>query len=547
MPQSCVDRLVAVGLCKQVEVDSNGAASAFKFNHPYFDPVRHIPTTVPSDDLNISPVDGYTFSICRSMQNIQLLIHCNGVLAYVCKYIGKIDEQNYVVTKVDGCSGKLVNRYQHLHNTKVATSKFHEDQARQNERDRDHPHGRAISLNKMLHGMLGYPEVYTDITSVQVSSLPIELRAGVDCKFRNENNDLPIADAAEIGIVSSNVRLELGLSLWRQHTDNEIQILKDIKQCPISVDKISQFGVRPPELRHLFNRVDQYYCWFIIQKGKTISGSKLHELISEDLKKSIFVDGMQQQIKLRMRAIPEIRQYFEELTSELAHDDIYFDDLERESITVMIGFFNEIYLAVNNEHDDTQFTNIVKKHLVDDDSDRHLPDIVFTYVKPTLNVQYLLHILLSMGRFETEIDLLQHASLRQSFRFAKLIGLSDDPIDLQRYSNELLKKIIINEMVWYPNARQQVNEWIVVAGDLIDSVIINDEIPITDLPPVQLTSLYSDPQFNEHKNKIKSNVIDAAFEELKEDTIIRFEIPSKDVLLSSTKESPCTWNPVDTM
>ena len=34
---------------------------------------------------------------------------CNGVLAYVCKYIGKIDEQNFVVTKVNGNSGQLLN------------------------------------------------------------------------------------------------------------------------------------------------------------------------------------------------------------------------------------------------------------------------------------------------------------------------------------------------------------------------------------------------------------------------------------------------------
>ena len=55
--------------------------------HPYFHPVWAIPSTVPSDDLNISPGDGYIFSLCRSLQNVQLLSCCNGVLACVSKYI----------------------------------------------------------------------------------------------------------------------------------------------------------------------------------------------------------------------------------------------------------------------------------------------------------------------------------------------------------------------------------------------------------------------------------------------------------------------------
>ena len=90
-------------------------------SHPCFHPLRAIPSTVPSDDLNISPIDGYPFSVCRSMRDVQLLSCCHGVLAYVCKFTGNIDEQNFVVTKSNGDSGQLVNRYQYLHNTKVTT------------------------------------------------------------------------------------------------------------------------------------------------------------------------------------------------------------------------------------------------------------------------------------------------------------------------------------------------------------------------------------------------------------------------------------------
>ena len=68
-------------------------------------------------------------------------------------------------------------------------------------------------------------------------------------------------------------------------------------------------------------------------------------------------------------------------------------------------------------------------------------------------------------------------------------------------------------MVWYPNARQQVAEWIVISCELIDSIIIYDETPLNNLSPVQLTLLYSDPNFfSEYKKRSQQNIIDSIFE-----------------------------------
>ena len=101
-------------------------------------------------------------------------------MAYACKYIDKIDEHNFVVTKVNGDSGQLVNRYQHLHYTKVTGSKINEDKACEKDKGCKKRHGRAIILNKMIHGILGYAELYTNIKSILVCTLPLEPRAGVD-------------------------------------------------------------------------------------------------------------------------------------------------------------------------------------------------------------------------------------------------------------------------------------------------------------------------------------------------------------------------------
>ena len=92
--------MIKIGICEPLQLNDDGFEAPFKCIHSYFHPLRAISSTVPPDDLNISPVDSYTFLVCRYMQNVQLLGCCGGVLVYVYKYIGKIDEQNFVVTKV---------------------------------------------------------------------------------------------------------------------------------------------------------------------------------------------------------------------------------------------------------------------------------------------------------------------------------------------------------------------------------------------------------------------------------------------------------------
>ena len=83
----------------------------FKRRLSYFHPRRHIPAVNWTHDLNISPVEGYTFSYCQSMQNIQMITDTGGCNKYCIKYVGKIDEQNYVVVYSDGSrNGSLITK-----------------------------------------------------------------------------------------------------------------------------------------------------------------------------------------------------------------------------------------------------------------------------------------------------------------------------------------------------------------------------------------------------------------------------------------------------
>jgi predicted GIY-YIG superfamily endonuclease len=539
----CINKLIKIGIASPICVNADGYEQPIQYNLPFFHPKRHVPPTNPSDDLNMSPVEGKTFSVCRSMQNAQLLTDCGGVNKYVCKYIGKIDEKNYVIVNVDG-KGQLTTKSVFLHNTKVTTSKINEDKARENSRDNSHVQGRAISHMEMLHVMLKYPEVITDLNFVKVPTLPLELRAGIDCEKKASVSNA--ADAEHAGWLSNDIRnSKETIPFWRKHTANESLTFKGVSMSRVSIDKVSKFSLRPPELR-IFDTMRGYFRWF--EYGSTyLTGDQLDDMLDQEFERVRFVDGLMQQVKIRHKALPEILAYLE---NDLQHDntEINYND----SIRVMKALFQDINRVLTTDKDELNideldFLGHIELHLIVFHSPGyHLPCPVFSYPKPTTGMQFILHILLSLGRFETEIDLTTHATIRDCFRYAKLIGDSDNPDDLENYSNELLLNYIKHQVIYFPNSKRVIDSWIIAAGDLFDSVIIRDEIPICNIPPVQLSTLFCDVEASNQSfsKDIKSNIIDAALKELGEDTIVQCNIPSKEELTNATKGFPLNWDAV---
>ena len=131
------------------------------------------------------------------------------------------------MTYVDG-KGQLVTKGQFLHNTKITTSKKNEDDFRQKDRFRNHPQGRAISQNEMVHLLLKYPETITNLNFIYISTLPLEFRAGTEKRGpsdrlpsrrrnRNQCDDTQvnvfnaIRDSARTdNFVSARIREEIG-------------------------------------------------------------------------------------------------------------------------------------------------------------------------------------------------------------------------------------------------------------------------------------------------------------------------------------------------
>ena len=87
-----------------------------EFKHVYFNPKRHIAPCNYNAKCNMSPVICDFFIGLKSMQNAQVFCHTNGLSKYVCKYICKFDEGNYVILSQDIHTGEFILSKTHLHN-----------------------------------------------------------------------------------------------------------------------------------------------------------------------------------------------------------------------------------------------------------------------------------------------------------------------------------------------------------------------------------------------------------------------------------------------
>ena len=118
---------------------------SFKSSSDCFHPKKHIQPWKYADD-NTSPCETRTFTACKSIQNIHCLSGSGGSCKYCCRYVGKIDKENYsTVSTSDDII--LIRHANVLNNTKRVTSDKVQQAEREKKRNSKHPQGTFISSN----------------------------------------------------------------------------------------------------------------------------------------------------------------------------------------------------------------------------------------------------------------------------------------------------------------------------------------------------------------------------------------------------------------
>lgn len=371
----------------------------------------------------------------------------------------------------------------------------------------------------MQQQLLGYNDVTTNLTFEVIESKPVELRRTT--RIKDYSGKLLTEEDVQMPLGPVHAAREV-LGLSRQTTPNQILTLRGSNA---RYDKVSIFGLRPVELIELFPRIGEYFRWFEID-DEPMSYTDIKAGLREDILKCQWIDGLGRRVRLRRGAL---RLAKKRLESMARCDMSHYSNRLREYLLDVIVTQKDCPIFVTTEEEE--------EHL--------LPIPVFSKVGPEQSSAFLLHIMIMLGEFETELEFRQQKSIKMSLAKCKLIPEEDinDTERLREASNRLLKRIINEVFAFQPITLRRLEMYIIRCKRLLDSVLLDDDIPITDLPPSILTELLNErtKELDDEWETRKSQLLDVMLSSLPEN----IQVPTREQIMSSTKERPLDWDPVE--
>ena len=73
----------------------------------------------------------------------------------------------------------------------------------------------------------------------------------------------------------------------------------------------------------------------------------------------------------------------------------------------------------------------------------------------------------------------------ECFAKAKLIGNEIYCYKVKKYRNQLLKHYICEQIRYFPNSMKTIDNYIIMAGIIFDNAIVDNDVAMIDMSPVQ--------------------------------------------------------------
>ncbi len=454
----------------------------------------------------------------------------------------RLDKGNRCVLWTDAHTGAVVRaQHQFLHNTKIARSAINERKAHEKSRSRGHPVGRFMPLPQMLHQLLGEVDIYTNIPFKPISVAPLEYRPNVkirltkDGKVQGPEYGRVITPDTSSPLTDSCSIRKVRLPVERHFSVNQCLLIqpspKDSKTSSDSsaYNDVALFGLRPVELVELFPKLDEYYEWFEVSK-RPMKRDDISKGLHVDVTRCQWIDGLGRRVRLRNGARKPAR---DRLTL-----------MERQDVRHDHSWQLRGYLMNLLDSDEECSTSM----FVSDDGGRMLPIPVFSRASPNRSTAFLLHIMLVLGEYETELDFKCGTSMKGGLAKVKLLpaDYSNDRVSLEEYSNSILRRVILEILPVQPVSMNKLEEFIIKTKQLLDSVLQDDSIPMTDLPPCILTELLNDK--SEEMQQVWTDCTKRQVDSmLKKFPVVEGVTPSREELCAMTKSKAKPWDIVGTL
>jgi predicted GIY-YIG superfamily endonuclease/DNA replication protein DnaC len=499
-----------------------------------------------------SPVCSRLFVGTRSAQNLS---HPSGyfLARYLLNYICKVDESNYVrLSAVHNQQNAVSVNAEFLHNTKITSSAMHEGEKRNHQRSRLHPVGRAISIFETAMQMLDIPTVYSTQQFLFIQTCPLDLRSG-SCQKPSIGNDALAQKPIRPSDISFNsiptaklrnctfpTRYGHNWPEWRTLSDMEIVTLQAQALSKVSLDRPTMFSGRPPELRFV-RSIRSYFRWFFrdpkpINKNKVKALAAMEKLLKCDLASSAWIDGFGHRVFIRRAAVDEVLSYLNVHTSNHTRDFYALDHRSmsnirpqrpaRAALSKTTALFQRLKGLCHPSLDSQQrrtaqwsADRICLSPLffgkADDHANKEIPVIWYNPPPATQATEFLVHVLISLGEFDCELNLYSQGSIKKAFIAAKLLtpGIADRALERAQHEKDVLQilfKWLSSEHRTFPGGTISFDNNLVAAYSTLRRGILDESLPCNELPACIYTRVQE-----ETSRESKKNI------ELKTETLLR--------------------------
>ena len=567
LDETTINILKKTGFCKTDEFGKD------KILHDYFQPTRHIMPCNPNATCNISPVNNEMFAVCRSMQNLQWIGKgSNFTVKYLLKYIASLDKDNSIKAYVNIKTGETMMSRRQLYNTKIAGSAIVQGQAQRTQlwkRDRKKDEYRNMAHLEIRQIMDGVAEVLTNLPTVDVSTEPMEVRPGNRIELEI-SGAIITPDRFTSAIPMKKARSKL--PRCQQMTKDQVTTFRNYNGHAAKYDKISIFSLRPPELFDLFSNPVEYFRYCIIDE-KQVNSDEAPSLMfpynmedeiehrpGEGLRfkgfpYSLWIDQLGRVVRIRKIALKERSGVANELRQLVQKKvDMYLEGTDVEDYTPRQAMLDKVLVIVwglinyANSPDSNPppwVTNMMEKFVCDD----HKEVIMVPVVSPMLPWnphKYLLHVMLSLGHYDTEVGIMTHGSIRECFRAANLVReFSTTATEYEQDFLMVMHRYINEQLVYYANSMNKTQKILRVAFGVLEDAIVNNSLLMTDMPACQMSDIYA-KHAKEHMQwwvDTKASQLRSAYETIG----AARGFPEQHDVQAVTRHNPLSWNPNETV
>ena len=415
-----------------------------------------------------------------------------------------------------------------LHNTKITGSKMAATKEMEKERQKHKPHSRIIGEPEVIGMILEYQTVFCSRKFISVPSVSLEKRPAVitgkltftvnsnptdeDHGHANRAAHAPLDPISGAFIVSRDPPCVIGRNCfqndaaWRQFTLAQQTQIKDNLYTNISVDAVTNYSCRPPELFFINNYVDStlYFAYTSITKqhqtiharvkatGRTHSNTRAWYL-RDNLHHSLWVNGFDKLILVRKPALPLIIEKYSDrllLANNPWKMELYylfhalyklaFDDFAPSMSSGGASIGDRI--RTTHIADDIDSHNLFRCFVDLSYQDAHIPLPLFNGIKPSNATQFFIHILLSIGTFDTEYDLWKVGNIRDVFVEAQLLTANATEDEIAEDLKSISCKYIAEQLLFVPAGTPLYDFYTCEARKVLSSIYNTGTLPPYKIP-----------------------------------------------------------------